>query len=292
MAFHRKTSEPMHTQSDGSALDAYRQLFRSLPSILLTLPCLALVWPRIQMCREFIGTITPASKWFAAQFCYSLAGWCILGLAVLAAWLLLMVFRSTVFMKLTHVFVVLRTAAWYFSLPGFLFLYIAVTSKTCYMNMHVFLVTLIGGLLLLLLAGVYAFRLYALCRITADMGETLATGSSAYAFGYSFNMTAANIILAAAALFAADYMSDYRFLAMMFQSPYAEMLQALNAWASIQTSSFEISIGQFYLEIPWVALVTAFINIPMIYFYNRYMKASQIRTAEMKFAKETGAENV
>lgn len=282
MAFRRNASEPINMQSDESAAGSYRRLTRSVSSILMSLLCLILVWPRIQMFRELVGAVTPASNWFAAQFCYSLAGWCILGLAVLGSWLMMMAFRSTVFMKLTRVFVALRTAAWYCSLPGFLFLYIAVTSKTCYMDMNVFLVTMIGGLLLLILAGVYAFRLYALCRITADMGDTLATGSSAYAFGYSFNMTAANIVLAAAALFAADYMSDYRFLAMMFKTPYAEMLQALNAWMSIQCTSWEISIGQFYLDIPWVAIVTAATNIPLIFLYKQYMKASQLPASEAK----------
>lgn len=256
---------------------AYYQVIRSIPSLIFTLLHFVLVWPRIQMITEFVRIADAAAHWFGKQFVYSLTIWCILGIAVLLFWSLMMLFPRAGVMKAIHALVILRTAAWYCSLPGAFVLYIKVTSVTCYLNMHIFLVTLIGGLVLLLLAGVYAFRLYSLCRITSDMEKTLATGTAPHAFGYSINMVATNIALAAAALFAADYLSDYFFLPMFFQAPHVDMLHALNAWVEIQTTAFEVCIVDYYFDVPWIALVSAAVNIPMVLVYWKYMKASQIR---------------
>lgn len=271
-----------------SASRAYYNVVRSAPSLIFSLFSLAIFWPRIQMAFEFSSAA--GNAWFSQQFCYSLVAWCALGIIATLFWLLVVVFPHAVFMKLVNWCVTLRTAAWYCTLPGFLFLYIKVTSITCYMNMHIFLFTLLGGLVLLFLAGVYSFRLYSLCRVTADMQKTLSCGVSDQAFGYSFNMTAANLFLAAAALFAADLMSDYSFISAMLSSPYSYMLEALNAWMDVLTSSVEVCILDYYFDIPWVAILTAVSNIPMISVYKRYMKASQepsLQTSVEIVEKET-----
>lgn len=255
---------------------AYCQVIRSIPSLIFALLHFVLIWPRIQMVSEFLRIADAAAHWFGKLFVYSLTTWCILGIVVLLFWVLMMFIPRTVIMKTIRILVFLRTAAWYCVFPGAFVLYIKVTSVTCYLNMHIFLVTLIGGLVLLLLAGVYAFRLFSLCKITADMDETLSTGTPPHAFGYSINMVATNIALAAAALFAADYMSDYAFLPMFFQAPHVDMLLALKSWAEIQSTVFEVCIFEYYFDIPWISLISAAVNLPMLLLYWKYMKASQI----------------
>lgn len=239
----RRVLSPAHDARFTSPVSvAYCQVIRSIPSLIFALLHVALIWPRIQMISEFVRVAANAAHWFGTQFVYSLTVWCILGMAVLLFWIVMMLFPRAGIMKAIHVLMILRTAAWYCVLPGAFVLYIKVTSVTCYLNMHIFLVTLIGGLVLLLLAGVYAFRLFSLCKIASDMHETLSTGTPPHAFGYSINMVATNVALAAAALFAADYMSDYVFLPMFFQAPHVDMLHALNAWMEIQTTALEVCI--------------------------------------------------
>lgn len=271
----RASFNPFVSRFSSSTAKRYYQVVRSVPSLIFSLLCLILVWPRVEVFSSFSEIAGIASHWFAQQFCYSFAAWSGFGVICLLFWLLTATFPYAVFMRLTHWCVVLRTISWYCTLPGFLLMYIKVTSTTCYMNMQIFLVTLIGGLLLLFLAGVYSFRLYSLCRITSDMEKTLACGTSDQAFGFSFNMTAANIALAAAALFAASFMSDYAFIARIMEAPYAHMLEALNTWMDILTSSFEICVFDYYFTIPWIACCTAAVNIPMIFIYKKYMKATQ-----------------